>query len=190
MRKQHWARRDPIKNYFPLPNEIFSLGLSSTAIVIYGYLLYREDRKTYECLASYRMIGEAIGKSVTTVRKYVAELEEQGLITTERTSIMTKEGRKWNGCLRYHILPIQMSIDQFNKRQLRRPEVSAVRQKAQAKLSRLREAQEPPLAVGQPTTPPAAERSVSRPCGPVCEADGFGDLPNSQMNRGVEKSAG
>ena len=25
MRKQHWPKRDPIKNYFPLPNEIFSL---------------------------------------------------------------------------------------------------------------------------------------------------------------------
>ena len=82
MRKQNWSKRDPIKNYFPLPNEIFSLGLSSTAIAIYGYLLFREDRKTYECLASYRMIGEAIGKSLTTVRKYVGELEERDLITT------------------------------------------------------------------------------------------------------------
>ena len=32
MRKQHWPKRDPIKNYFPLPNEIFSLGLSAGAI--------------------------------------------------------------------------------------------------------------------------------------------------------------
>lgn len=154
MRKLYWARRDPIKNYFPLPNEIFSLGLSSTSIAIYGYLLFREDRKTYECLASYRMIGEAIGKSVTTVRKYVAELEERGLIATERTSIMTKDGRKWNGCLRYHIQPIQMSIDQFNEQQLRRLEAGAARQKAQAKLSRLCAAQEAPVAMRQDTTPP------------------------------------
>ena len=28
MRKQHWPKRDPIKNYFPLPNEIYQLGLS------------------------------------------------------------------------------------------------------------------------------------------------------------------
>ena len=155
MRKQNWPKRDPIKNYFPLPNEIFSLGLSSTAIAIYGYLLFREDRKTYACLASYRMIGEAIGKSVTTVRKYVAELEERGLIATECTSIITKDGRKWNGCLRYHILPIQMSIDQFNERQLRRLEASANRRKAQAKLLRLCAAQEPLPAAGQLTTPPA-----------------------------------
>ena len=154
MKYRQWTKRDPIKNYFPLPNEIYSLGLSSTAIAVYGYLLCREDRKTYECLASYRMIGEAIGKSVTTVRKYVAELEERGLITTERTSIITKDGRKWNGCLRYHILPIQMSIDQFTERQLRRLEASTARQKAQAKLSRLCATQEPPLTAGRPATPP------------------------------------
>ena len=27
MRKQSWTKRDPIKNYFPLPNEIYDLGL-------------------------------------------------------------------------------------------------------------------------------------------------------------------
>ena len=139
MRKQSWPKRDPIKNYFPLPNEIFSLGLSSTAIAIYGYLLYREDRKTYECLASYRTISDAIGKS----------------ITTERTSIMTKDGRKWNGCLKYHILPIQMSIEQFNQHQFHRMEADAARQKAQAKLSRLCAARVPSSEAGQPTVPPA-----------------------------------
>lgn len=113
--KKNWAKRDPIKNYFPVPNEIFSLGLSSDAISIYGYLLSREDRKTYECLVSYRMISEAIGKSVTTVRKYVMELEERSLIRTERTNVVTKEGRKRNGRLLYHILPIQMAIDQFHE---------------------------------------------------------------------------
>ena len=143
MSYRQWMKRDPVKNYFPLPNEIFSLGLSATAIAVYGYLLRRENRETYECLASYRMIGEAIGKSVTTVRKYVAELEERGLVTTERTSIMTKDGRKWNGCLRYHILPIQLVIDRYTERQLRELELSTARLKMQAKLARLGVAQEP-----------------------------------------------
>lgn len=156
MRKQSWIRRDPIKNYFPLPNEIYSLGLSSTAIAVYGYLLCREDRKTYECLASYRMIGEAIGKSVTTVRKYVSELEERGLITTGRTSVITRDGRKQNGRLRYHILPIRLAVEQFHERQLRAAEQDWARQKAQAKLARLCAAQEPLAAAGQPTTPPAS----------------------------------
>lgn len=144
MSYRQWTKRDPIKNYFPLPNEIFSLGLSATAIAVYGYLLRRENRETYECLASYRMIGQAIGKSVTTVRKYVAELEERGLVTTERTSIMTKDGRKWNGCLRYHILPIQLVIDRYTERQLSELELSTARLKMQAKLARLGVAQEPP----------------------------------------------
>lgn len=131
MRKQNWPRRDPIKNYFPLPNEIYALGLSSTAIAVYGYLLHREDRKTYQCLASYRMIGEAIGKCTNTVRKYVMELEERGLIRTERTTITTQDGRRQNGCLLYTILPIQMAIDQFYERQMCAVEVAAERQRAE-----------------------------------------------------------
>lgn len=116
--KKSWTKRDPIKNYFPVPNEIYSLGLSSDAISIYGYLLSRENRKTYQCLVSYRMISESIGKCVTTVRKYVAELEERQLIRTERTSVVAKDGRNLNGRLRYTILPIQLVIDEFNNDQL------------------------------------------------------------------------
>ena len=33
-----WTKRDPVKNYFPLPNEIYQLGLSHGAIAVYGYL--------------------------------------------------------------------------------------------------------------------------------------------------------
>ena len=117
MRKQHWSKRDPIKNYFPLPNEIYQLGLSPRAVAIYGYLLSIESRETYEAYASYNTIGEATRMSRNTVRKYVAELEERGLITTERTTITTLDGRRQNGCLRYHILPIQMSLNQFYERQ-------------------------------------------------------------------------
>ena len=135
--KKNWTKRDPIKNYFPLPNEIYSLGLSSDAISIYGYLLSREDRKTYECLVSYRMISEAIGKSVTTVRKYVAELEERLLVQTERTSVVTKEGRKRNGRLLYHILPIQMAIDQFHDRQLYEAGLALERQRIQQRMAAL-----------------------------------------------------
>lgn len=137
MRKTNWTKRDPIKNYFPLPNEIYSLGLSSTAIAIYGYLLRREDRKTYQCLASYRIIGEAIGKCVTTVRKYVGELEERQLIRTEKTSIVTRDGRKQNGCLRYTILPIQLSLDQFYQRQMEAADLARERWQAERRLAAL-----------------------------------------------------
>ena len=135
MKKQRWLKRDPSKNYFPLPNEIYSLGLSSTAIAVYGYLLRREDRKTYQCLASYRMIGEAIGKSVNTVRKYVMELEERGLITTERTTITTQDGRRQNGCLCYTILPIQMAIEQYYDRQFQAADLARERRQVQQRLA-------------------------------------------------------
>ena len=57
MRKQNWPKRDPIKNYFPLPNEIYDLGLSRGAISVYSFLLRREDRRTYQCLLSYRAVS-------------------------------------------------------------------------------------------------------------------------------------
>lgn len=41
MRKQDWPKHNRIKNYFPLPNEIYSLGLSPGAIAVYGFLLRR-----------------------------------------------------------------------------------------------------------------------------------------------------
>lgn len=57
-------------------------------------------------------------KFVYTVAKYVAELEEHGLIRTERTEVMTRGGLKRNGCLRYTILPIQNAVELFHQRQL------------------------------------------------------------------------
>ena len=86
MSRQTWTKRDPIKNYFPLPNEIYS------------------------------------------------ELEERGLIRTERTTVTTWDGRTRNGCLRYHILPIQMSINQFYEGQLQEAERAVERWKAAERL--------------------------------------------------------
>ena len=130
MKKKNLTKRDPIKNYFPLPNEIYQLGLSSGAIAVYGYLLRIEDRTTYQCHPSYATIGDAVGMSNNTVRKYVMELEKRGLIRTEHTSIITQDGRKQNGSLLYTILPIQFSIDQFYQRQFNAAELARERQQA------------------------------------------------------------
>ena len=126
--KKNWTKRDPIKNYFPLPNEIYQLGLSPGAIAVYGYLLRIEDRTTYQCHPSYATIGNAVGMSNNTVRKYVMELEERSLIRTEHTSITTRDGRRQNGSLLYTILPIQFSIDQFYQRQFTAAELARERQ--------------------------------------------------------------
>lgn len=134
-----YTKQPAAKRFFPLPNEIFSLGLSSGALAVYSYLLYCEDRKTYQCWPSYTSIGKSVNMSVNTVRKYVAELEEQGLVVTEPTSITTRDGRKRNGALRYTILPIQNAVDLHNQRQLRRLEETTERMRVTRKLEASRE---------------------------------------------------
>lgn len=77
--------------------------------------------------------------SVNTVRMYVVELEERGLIVTEPTSITTKGGRKCNGPLRYTILTIQSAVDFHSQRQLRRLEETTERMLVTRKLETSRE---------------------------------------------------
>ena len=98
---RRWPKRDPNKYYYLVPNEVFNLGLSSHEIAVYNYLLRCEDRRTYQCHPSYRTIGKAVQLSENTVRKYVAGLEEKGLIHTEPSTITTKDGRVRNGSLIY-----------------------------------------------------------------------------------------
>lgn len=132
-------KQDAIKNFFPLPNEIFSLGLTSGELAVYSYLRYCENRKTYQCWPSYRSIGKAVGMSVNTVRKYVAILEERGLIITEPTAIVTRDGRKRNGSLLYTICPIREAVGLHNQRLLRRLEETTERMHVEKKLTASRE---------------------------------------------------
>ena len=84
-----YVKKDTIKNFFPVPNAVFDLGLHHIELSIYAYLLRIEDRRTYQCIVSYPTIAKKLGISVNTVAKYVAALEEHGLIRTERTEIIT-----------------------------------------------------------------------------------------------------
>ena len=45
--------QSPNKNYFTMPNEIFSLGLDASEIAVYAYLRCLENRRTYQCWPSY-----------------------------------------------------------------------------------------------------------------------------------------
>lgn len=125
-----WQKQDPLKRRFTLPNELFSLGLSSNEISVYAYLLYCENRKTHQCWPSYHAISRAVGLSRKTVKKYVTELVEKGLITTENTTITTKDGRKRNGSLLYTVRPIQEAVELHHQRQLRQVELDAQRRRS------------------------------------------------------------
>ena len=37
----------PVRNFFPLPNAIFDLGLTAEEIAVYAFLMKCEDRRTY-----------------------------------------------------------------------------------------------------------------------------------------------
>ena len=95
--------RDVKKRYFTLPNEIFTLGLDQGEIAVYAYLLFCEDRETYQCWPSFKRIGQCTGMSPNTVRKYVHRLEEKRLIDTEKTTVQGRDGRVKNGVLLYTI---------------------------------------------------------------------------------------
>ena len=134
MKFRQWPKRDPNKNYFLVPNEVFHIGLSHPEISIYCYLLSIEDRETYQCWPSYKTIGKALGMCENTVSKYVRSLEEKDLIRTEPTMIRSKDGRPLNGNLLYTILPIQDAINHSYERQMVKLEEVTEQQRTGAEL--------------------------------------------------------
>lgn len=126
-----WQKQDLLKRRFTLPNELFSLKLNSAEISIYTYLLYIENRKTNQCWPSYKTIGKAVKLSPKTVKKYVGELVDKGLISTENTTVTTKKGIKRNGSLRYTIRPIREAVELYHRRQLRQLEQDTARWNAE-----------------------------------------------------------
>lgn len=134
MKYTRYPMRDAVKNYFPLPNEIFCLDLCSGEIAVYAYLMYREDRKTFQCHPSYKTIGQALKMSRNTVSKYVKSLEAKHLITTEPTEIYTAKGEKHNGNLLYTILPVDQAAQWYFEQQLQLAEMNQAQERVQKKL--------------------------------------------------------
>ena len=130
-----YPKRDALKDYFPVPNEIFCLGLSGGEIAVYAYLLRCENRKTFQCHPSYKSIGNAVGMSKNTVKKYVDSLIKKRLITAEPTSVITQKGEKRNGNLCYTIRPIGEALEQRYEQQMIRLHEETRRQTALKKLA-------------------------------------------------------
>ena len=119
-----------LSNQFILSNYVMQLGLSATALAIYCYLMYIEDRKTFQCYPSYKTIGKALDiKSKGTVAKYVQELEDKCFIYTEPTEIILKNGMKRNGNLKYTIRPIQDALEHFYHEQMQENALAMQREK-------------------------------------------------------------
>lgn len=124
-----------VKNCFPVPNILLDMDLPASAVAVYLYLLRSADRKTDQCHPSEATIAKRLHLSRNTVAKYVRLLEERGLIITEHTKIITKNGIKKNGNLLYTIIPLQKVMEQHYEQQFNALERTTERRKAQAKLA-------------------------------------------------------
>ena len=124
-----------VKNCFPVPNILLDMDLPASAVAVYLYLLRSADRKTNQCHPSEATIAKRLHLSRNTVAKYVRLLEERGLIVTEHTKIITKNGIKKNGSLLYTIIPLQEVMEQHCEQQFNALERTTERRKVQAKLA-------------------------------------------------------
>ena len=125
-------------NFFSLPNEVFQLGLNAGELSVYSFLRRCENHRTHQCWPSIRTIGQAVRMSENTVRKYIRQLEERGLIVTEPPKVIPKHSGRRNGNLLFTLRPIQEVIDQYYDRQMEELELATERQRV-AKLLREQE---------------------------------------------------
>ena len=116
-------------NFFSLPNEIFELGLNAGELSVYCFLRRCENHRTHQCWPSIKTIGEAVGMSENTVRKYIRQLEERSLIVTEPTEVITKRSGRRNGNLLFTLQPIGEVIDEHYASQLAELDLAAERQR-------------------------------------------------------------
>ena len=116
-------------NFFSLPNEVFLLGLSAGELAVYSFLKRCENRKTHQCWPSIKTIGQVVRMSENTVRKYIRQLEERGLITTEPTEVLTKSSGRRNGNLLFTLRPIGGVIDEHYASHLAELELATERQR-------------------------------------------------------------
>lgn len=100
--------------FFLLSNAIFTLGFSPGEMTVYAYLIFCENRETYQRWPSIDRISRHTGMSANTVAKYIRQLEEKRLIDVEPT----KSGEVRNGTLQFTIRPIQEAVNYKLERDL------------------------------------------------------------------------
>ena len=95
----------------------------------------QKQNKKDECHPSTATMAKNLHYCRNTVASYVRLLEERGLIVTEHTKIITKNGIKKNGSLLYTIIPLQEVMEQHYEQQFNALERTTERRKVQAKLA-------------------------------------------------------
>lgn len=72
--------KKPTKNFYMMPNDIFSLGLDPFEFMILSYLVRRMNSVS-ECWPSFKTMSKDLGISVSTLKDRVAKMIKRGLIS-------------------------------------------------------------------------------------------------------------
>lgn len=113
--KQTWLTGEVFNAVFPVPNEVFQLGLKAGELLVYIYLHYQKGVRIGQCWPSYTTTGKAVGMSRKTVQRHVHSLISKGLIHAEDTTIRRRDGRSYNGSLLYMVKPIEQILKEREK---------------------------------------------------------------------------
>lgn len=94
MAYQYLSKSIRLTNYSVIPNDLFALGLSSTATVLYSKLLNRanlsiangrvDEKGRIYILYRQEDLAHELGKSISTVKSNMNELVEAGLVEKRR----------------------------------------------------------------------------------------------------------
>ena len=77
--KAQWSY-DSDHNSFPLPHEVFELGLEQGSLLVYIYLVHQKNLKHNPAKMSCALVSKAVGLCERTVRRHLRTLVNQGLI--------------------------------------------------------------------------------------------------------------
>lgn len=135
--KQEWLTGEVFTAVFPLPNEVFQLGLKAGDLLVYIYLQYQKGVRSNQCYPSYATIGKAVGMSRKTVQKHISALVDKRLIQAEYTTVRRKNGRTYNGNLLYTIKPIKQVLKEREKELLAGLKLSEAQRKWAEKVNTL-----------------------------------------------------
>ena len=134
---QHkWLTGEMFKAVFPLPNDVFRIGLKSGELLVYIYLQYQKGARSDQCWPSYATIGAAAGMSRKTVQKHIGALINKGLVHADYTSVFI-HGQKVNGNLLYTIKPVEQVLREREKAQLDKLKQAEAQRKWDEKVSRM-----------------------------------------------------
>ena len=80
--KARW-NYNPNQNSFPLPHEVFELGLEQGTLLVYIYLVYHKSLKHSPAKLSCAIVSKTVGLCEKTVRRHLRTLSNAGLIQME-----------------------------------------------------------------------------------------------------------